>query len=132
APAAPKGAARTSGGSDGRGRGGHSKARPGFCQAVDCGADLSQASHYLRRYRICKIHLRAPVVMLETGEARFCQQCGRFHDVSAFDDEKRSCRERLSRHNALRRRNDGRGAAGRRRSAKRRGAAASDDGDEEE
>ena len=34
---------------------------------------------------------------------RFCQQCGRFHPLSAFDGSKRSCRERLDRHNARRR-----------------------------
>lgn len=35
---------------------------------------------------------------------RFCQQCGRFHLLSAFDDNKRSCRERLARHNERRKR----------------------------
>lgn len=31
------------------------------------------------------------------------QQCGRFHELTAFDDHKRSCRERLQKHNARRR-----------------------------
>lgn len=35
---------------------------------------------------------------------RFCQQCGRFHLLTAFDDTKRSCRDRLARHNERRRR----------------------------
>ncbi len=35
---------------------------------------------------------------------RFCQQCGRFHDLAAFDAGRKSCREQLSKHNARRRR----------------------------
>lgn len=35
---------------------------------------------------------------------RFCQQCARFHAIHEFDDTKRSCRTRLSQHNARRRR----------------------------
>jgi hypothetical protein len=35
---------------------------------------------------------------------RFCQQCGRFHDLSAFDGNRKSCREQLQKHNARRRR----------------------------
>jgi hypothetical protein len=34
---------------------------------------------------------------------RFCQQCGRFHDLSAFDGNRKSCREQLQKHNARRR-----------------------------
>lgn len=43
-------------------------------------------------------------------QQRFCQQCGRFHPLSKFDGAKRSCRDRLQRHNA-RRRKDKAGAA---------------------
>ena len=38
---------------------------------------------------------------------RFCQQCGRFHHLVEFDGEKRSCRARLQRHNARRRKKEG-------------------------
>ena len=31
---------------------------------------------------------------------RFCQRCGRCHELSAFDGDRRSCREQLARHNA--------------------------------
>lgn len=34
---------------------------------------------------------------------RFCQQCSRFHAVTEFDGERRSCRTQLERHNARRR-----------------------------
>ena len=32
------------------------------------------------------------------------QQCGRFHDLSTFDGNRKSCREQLSKHNERRRR----------------------------
>lgn len=35
---------------------------------------------------------------------RFCQQCGRFHDLDMFDGSKRSCRQRLAQHNTSRKR----------------------------
>lgn len=34
---------------------------------------------------------------------RFCQQCSRFHAVSEFEGDRRSCRTQLERHNARRR-----------------------------
>lgn len=36
-------------------------------------------------------------------EVRFCQLCGRFHLLDAFDGKKRSCRVRLEAHNRRRR-----------------------------
>lgn len=36
-------------------------------------------------------------------EVRFCQLCGRFHLLDAFDGKKRSCRVRLEAHNKRRR-----------------------------
>ena len=42
---------------------------------------------------------------------RFCQQCGRFHHLVEFDGEKRSCRARLQRHNARRRKKEGEATA---------------------
>lgn len=33
---------------------------------------------------------------------RFCQLCGRFHALDAFDDTRRSCRARLNKHNERR------------------------------
>jgi hypothetical protein len=46
-------------------------------------------------------------VQLEAGLRRFCQQCGRFQALEDFEGDKRSCRERLSRHNARRRKGAG-------------------------
>ena len=42
-------------------------------------------------------------IVCDGRRQRFCQQCGRFHDLAAFDGDKRSCRARLQRHNARRR-----------------------------
>jgi SBP domain len=55
------------------------------------------------RYKICEFHLKARHVVKDGQKLRFCQQCGRFHDVNEFDGDKRSCRARLLRHNARRR-----------------------------
>lgn len=47
-------------------------------------------------------------------QVRFCQQCGRFQPLGDFDGDKRSCRVRLQRHNARRRKRprDSGGAGG--------------------
>ena len=42
-------------------------------------------------------------IVCDGRRQRFCQQCGRYHDLAAFDGDKRSCRARLQRHNARRR-----------------------------
>lgn len=73
------------------------------CQVEGCGLDLSLAKDYHRKHRICDSHSKSPVVVVAGLERRFCQQCSRFHDLSEFDDKKRSCRRRLSDHNARRR-----------------------------
>lgn len=73
-------------------------------QADGCTMDVSKMKEYNSRYKICETHLRAKVVTKDGKSQRFCQQCGKFHDVSEFDGDKRSCRARLDRHNARRRR----------------------------
>uniref|UniRef100_A0A5B7A6X9 Putative squamosa promoter-binding-like protein 3 isoform X1 n=1 Tax=Davidia involucrata TaxID=16924 RepID=A0A5B7A6X9_DAVIN len=74
------------------------------CQVEGCNLDLKSAKDYHRRHRICESHSKSPKVIVSGMERRFCQQCSRFHDLSEFDDKKRSCRRRLSHHNARRRR----------------------------
>ena len=59
---------------------------------------------YHARYKICETHLKASVVTKSGRQQRFCQQCGKFHDIGEFDGEKRSCRARLDKHNTRRRR----------------------------
>ncbi|XP_071699104.1 squamosa promoter-binding-like protein 12 [Rutidosis leptorrhynchoides] len=74
------------------------------CQVEGCNLDLASAKDYHRRHRICANHSKSPKVVVAGMERRFCQQCSRFHDLAEFDDRKRSCRRRLSAHNARRRR----------------------------
>ncbi|MCE0481966.1 Squamosa promoter-binding-like protein [Datura stramonium] len=73
------------------------------CQVEGCNLDLSSAKEYHRKHRVCYSHSKCPKVIIGGVELRFCQQCSRFHTLSDFDEKKRSCRRRLSDHNARRR-----------------------------
>ncbi|KAK9675393.1 hypothetical protein RND81_11G005000 [Saponaria officinalis] len=73
------------------------------CQVEGCNVDLSSAKDYHRKHRVCETHSKCPRVVINGHERRFCQQCSRFHSLSEFDQRKRSCRRRLSDHNARRR-----------------------------
>ncbi|XP_078161929.1 squamosa promoter-binding-like protein 11 [Carex rostrata] len=74
-----------------------------LCQVEGCGMDLSSAKDYHRKHRVCEKHSKCPRVIVSGQERRFCQQCSRFHPLTEFDQKKRSCRRRLSDHNARRR-----------------------------
>ena len=64
--------------------------------------------HALNRSRsTCFLALQVPELVRHDVRQRFCQQCGRFHHLVEFDGEKRSCRARLQRHNARRRKKEG-------------------------
>ncbi|XP_022733083.1 squamosa promoter-binding-like protein 2 isoform X2 [Durio zibethinus] len=73
------------------------------CQVEGCNLDLSSAKEYHQKHRVCESHSKSPKVIVGGLERRFCQQCSRFHGLSEFDEKKRSCRRRLSDHNARRR-----------------------------
>ncbi|KAJ7948334.1 Squamosa promoter-binding-like protein [Quillaja saponaria] len=75
------------------------------CQAEKCAADLSDAKQYHKRHKVCEHHAKAQVVLVGGIRQRFCQQCSRFHELTEFDDTKRSCRRRLAGHNERRRKN---------------------------
>ncbi|KAJ4850728.1 hypothetical protein Tsubulata_042078 [Turnera subulata] len=106
------------GGGGGGGGGGGMKG----CQAEKCEADLSDSKPYHKRHRVCEHHSKAQVVVVGGIRQRFCQQCSRFHELSEFDEAKRSCRRRLAGHNERRRKNAGESQAD--GSGGRRGAAA--------
>ncbi|CBI30591.3 hypothetical protein VitviT2T_015100 [Vitis vinifera] len=76
---------------------------PPSCQVDNCTADMSEAKRYHKRHRVCEHHAKAPVILIAGIQQRFCQQCSRFHELSEFDDTKRSCRRRLAGHNERRR-----------------------------
>ncbi|GFP79663.1 squamosa promoter-binding protein 2 [Phtheirospermum japonicum] len=91
-------------GEGGSGSGGVGVAAPPPCCLVEsCQADLRGCKKYHQRHRVCEVHAKAPVVLVDGFRQRFCQQCSRFHEVSEFDQTKRSCRRRLAGHNERRR-----------------------------
>ncbi|KAI3501863.1 hypothetical protein L1887_29889 [Cichorium endivia] len=73
------------------------------CQVEGCNLDLSSSKEYHRKHRVCENHSKSLKVVVGGLDRRFCQQCSRFHGLSEFDGKKRSCRRRLSDHNARRR-----------------------------
>ncbi|KAL4430673.1 hypothetical protein ABPG75_005929 [Micractinium tetrahymenae] len=74
------------------------------CQVDGCAIEVGGQKDYHSRYKICEFHLKAPVVQKDGRPHRFCQQCGKFQPLEDFDGDKRSCRARLQKHNARRRR----------------------------
>ncbi|XP_038723090.1 squamosa promoter-binding-like protein 7 [Tripterygium wilfordii] len=74
------------------------------CQVPGCEADISELKGYHRRHRVCLRCANATCVSLDGQSKRYCQQCGKFHLLSDFDEGKRSCRRKLERHNNRRRR----------------------------
>ncbi|VVB06093.1 unnamed protein product [Arabis nemorensis] len=88
---------------DGSGSGsGSSKNRAGRkcstsrCQVEGCRMDLSNAKAYYSRHKVCCIHSKSSKVIVSGLHQRF-------HQLSEFDLEKRSCRRRLACHNERRR-----------------------------
>ncbi|GAU20040.1 hypothetical protein TSUD_381320 [Trifolium subterraneum] len=74
------------------------------CQVPGCEVDISELKGYHRRHRVCLRCANAVTVVLDGETKRYCQQCGKFHVLSDFDEGKRSCRRKLERHNNRRRR----------------------------
>ncbi|XP_059655664.1 squamosa promoter-binding-like protein 6 [Cornus florida] len=74
-----------------------------FCQVYGCNKDLSSSKDYHKRHKVCDVHSKTAIVVVNGIEQRFCQQCSRFHLLAEFDDSKRSCRRRLAGHNERRR-----------------------------
>ncbi|GJM88565.1 hypothetical protein PR202_ga04642 [Eleusine coracana subsp. coracana] len=74
------------------------------CQVPGCEADIRELKGYHRRHRVCLRCAHAASVMLDGIQKRYCQQCGKFHILLDFDEDKRSCRRKLERHNKRRRR----------------------------
>ncbi|XP_078149760.1 squamosa promoter-binding-like protein 10 [Carex rostrata] len=72
------------------------------CQADDCTADANAVGRYYQRHRICPEHSKAPSVLFNGTQQRYCQQCSRFHELTEFDGSRRSCRRQLCRRRLLR------------------------------
>eukprot|EP00210_Caulerpa_lentillifera_P009349 g8913.t1 len=84
---------------------------PLVCLVEGCQRDLSSEKKYYKRYGMCMEHLKMNAIFVDGKRQRFCQQCGRFQELSEFDGDKRNCRERLIQHN-MRRRKPKRDAGG--------------------
>ncbi|KAM0046449.1 putative transcription factor SBP family [Helianthus debilis subsp. tardiflorus] len=74
------------------------------CQVSGCETDISELKGYHKRHRVCLQCAYAGSVVIDGESKRYCQQCGKFHVLSDFDEGKRSCRRKLERHNNRRRR----------------------------
>ncbi|KAG2483085.1 hypothetical protein HYH03_018025 [Edaphochlamys debaryana] len=73
-------------------------AQKGQCHVQGCNRSLLGLRDYYQRYKICEHHLKVSSVLKDGVPHRFCQQCGRFHPLSEFDGDRRSCRTMLQRH----------------------------------
>jgi hypothetical protein len=64
--------------------------RCAVAQVPSCGVNLNNEGTYSQRYKTCAAHRKSLSVLMGGGnEERFCQQCGRFEDISAFDGTNR-------------------------------------------
>ena len=71
----------------------------GSCQADGCTSDMIEQSVWHQKSRICDKHMSG--MFLKQGKPQqFCQQCGRSHNLDAFDTGRRSCRTQLAKHAA--------------------------------
>ena len=70
------------------------------CQVEGCDRDLAVLSAYHQKCRVCDLHIKAPSFARAGLLQRFCQRCGRCHELGAFEGTRRSCRAQLAKHNA--------------------------------
>lgn len=47
------------------------------CQVYGCNKDLSSSKDYHRRHKVCDVHSKTAVVIVNGIRQRFCQQCSR-------------------------------------------------------
>lgn len=74
-----------------------------LCSVDGCSHRMEDQPLYYQRYKVCKDHLRKWSLLVQGVAQRFCQQCGRFHNIEEFDAKKRNCKARLEKHNSRRR-----------------------------
>lgn len=86
-----------------RKKGGRQRRSSILCQVEGCGAELIKEKTYYKRYRICMAHCNMKSMVIQGRRQRFCQQCGRFHEIGEFEGTRKSCRRKLERHNQRRR-----------------------------
>lgn len=47
------------------------------CQADECGVDLNMGKPYHKRHKVCELHAKSSLVLVNGIRQRFCQQCSR-------------------------------------------------------
>jgi len=55
-----------------------------YCQVYGCNKDLSSCKDYHKRHKVCEVHSKTPIVIVNGIEQRFCQQCSRLVNFSSF------------------------------------------------
>eukprot|EP00192_Tetraselmis_astigmatica_P004542 CAMPEP_0117693552 /NCGR_PEP_ID=MMETSP0804-20121206/26945_1 /TAXON_ID=1074897 /ORGANISM="Tetraselmis astigmatica, Strain CCMP880" /LENGTH=499 /DNA_ID=CAMNT_0005507121 /DNA_START=129 /DNA_END=1629 /DNA_ORIENTATION=- len=69
------------------------------CQVPECTENLLDHKAYNQRYKICPFHRTREELVINGQSLRFCQQCAKLHSVSDFEGTKRSCKDKLMKHN---------------------------------
>jgi hypothetical protein len=75
--------APTGAGRKGKAAAGPPAPAPPRCQVEGCDLDLSSYKTYYCRHKVCFMHAKAPHVVVNGLEQRFCQQCSRSHIQSS-------------------------------------------------
>uniref|UniRef100_A0A2N9I8L7 SBP-type domain-containing protein n=1 Tax=Fagus sylvatica TaxID=28930 RepID=A0A2N9I8L7_FAGSY len=65
------------------------------CQADECFVDLQNSSHdkFNRLYEVCTLHAKSSKVTVQGKSQRFCSGCKRFHELTEFKNNKRTCND---------------------------------------
>ncbi|KAH1201507.1 Squamosa promoter-binding-like protein 6 [Glycine max] len=49
-----------------------------YCQVYGCNKDLSSCKDYHKRHKVCEVHSKTAIVIVNGIEQRFCQQCSSY------------------------------------------------------
>ncbi|CAD7699077.1 unnamed protein product, partial [Ostreobium quekettii] len=61
-----------------------------YCEVYGCVTEIGN-NEMLRRFRLCREHIRSPVLLCGDQHFRFCQSCNRIQPVEDFSGDRRSC-----------------------------------------
>lgn len=59
-----------------------------YCQVYGCNKDLSSCKDYHKRHKVCEVHSKTAIVIVNGIEQRFCQQCSRLVNLSSSFNSK--------------------------------------------
>lgn len=71
-----------------------------FFMSLLCRSSIIQVLSSSVRCIAAQVHIKMPAFQREGKLQRFCQRCGRCHEIERFEGSRRSCREQLAKHNA--------------------------------